>query len=140
MIASDLARAAALGVVVLVGVARQLPPLWLLVIVVLVLGAGRLFFQVAYRAWLPDVTGDEALGRANAALEASDAASTFSGPLLGRALIQAIGPVFALGAYALSYIISALTLRAARHAPHTNRRPADPPAATASGRSFRTHP
>lgn len=133
MIASDLARAAALATVVLVGVARQLPPLWLLVLVVLVLGAGRLFFEVAYRAWLPDVTTDEALGRANAALEASDAASTFSGPLLGGALIQAIGPVFALGADALSYVISALTLGRVWAAP-----PADTPAGAARGQSLRS--
>jgi len=136
MIASDLARAAALGVVVLAGVARHTPPLWLLVLVVLTLGAGRLFFQVAYRAWLPEVTGDEALGRANAALEASDATSTFSGPLLGGALIQAIGPVFALGADALSYIVSALSLGAARHAPQTNRPQAEAAAVEAPGRSL----
>jgi len=136
MIASDLARAAALATVVLVGVARHLPPLWLLVLVVLILGAGRLFFQVAYRAWLPDVTTDEALGRANAALEASDAASTFSGPLLGGALIQAIGPVFALGADALSYIVSALSLGAARRVPQTNRSQAEAAAVEAPGRSL----
>jgi MFS family permease len=141
MIASDLTRAAALGVVVLAGVARQLPPLWLLVLVVLILGTGQLFFQVAYRVWLPDVTSDEALGRANAALEASDAASTFSGPLLGGALIQAIGPVFALGADALSYLVSALSLGAARRAPqtgkpHMGQQPADAAAVVAPGRSL----
>ncbi len=117
MIASDLVRAAALTAVVVVGFTRQAPPLWLLLIVVLTLGAGRLFFQVAYRAWLPDVTPDAALSRATAALEGSDAASTLAGPTLGGALIQVVGPVFALGADALSYVVSALTLVAIRPQP-----------------------
>jgi len=75
-----------------------------------VLGTGSLFFGVAFRAWLPDVTGDDRLGQANAALEASDAASVLVGTPLGGALIAAIGPVLALGADALSYVASALTL------------------------------
>jgi MFS family permease len=114
MILCDLGRAAALGVVALLGALHQVPPLWLLASVVLVLGAGQLGFQVAYRAWLPDVTGDETLSRANAALEASDAASTLTGPPLGGVLIQALGASLALGSDALSYVVSALTLLGVR--------------------------
>ncbi len=110
MIACDVARATALGVVALLGLLHSTPPLWLLATVVLELGAGQLGFGVAYRAWLPDVTGDRLLGRANAALEASDAASTLVGPALGGALIGAVGPVLALGADAVSYVVSAVTL------------------------------
>jgi hypothetical protein len=71
MIVCDVGRAAALGIVVLLGALHQTPPLWLLALVVLVLGTGQLGFQVAYRAWLPDVTGDGQLSHANSALEAS---------------------------------------------------------------------
>ncbi len=109
-IACDLGRALALGAVAALGLLGQVPPLWLLTIVVVVLGMGQLFFGVAFRAWLPDVTRDERLGQANAALEASDAASVLVGAPLGGALIAAIGPTLALGADALSYAVSALTL------------------------------
>lgn len=114
MVACDVARALALGAIVVLGLLGLSPPLWLLALVVLALGAGGLLFEVAYRAWLPDVTGDRLLGRATAALEASDAAGTLAGPPLGGALVGAIGPVLALGADASSNIVSALTLMRAR--------------------------
>jgi len=109
-IACDLGRALALGVVALLGLLGRVPPLWVLTLVVVVLGTGSLFFGVAFRAWLPDVTSDDRLGQANAALEASDAASVLVGTPLGGALVAAVGPVLALGADALSYALSALTL------------------------------
>jgi MFS family permease len=117
MIASDLGRALGLAGIVALGIAHQSVPLWLLVAVVLVLGIGQLLFQVAYRAWLPDVTSDDHLAAATAALEASDAMSTLTGPALGGALIQAVGPAAALGADAASYLISAATLVPLRVAP-----------------------
>jgi MFS family permease len=110
MIMCDVGRATALGIVVLLGALHQTPPLWLLALVVLVLGTGQLGSQFAYRAWLPDVTGDEQLSHANSTLEASDAASTLSRPSLDGVIIQAVRPVLALGSDALSYVVSALTL------------------------------
>ncbi|HEX6797063.1 MAG TPA: MFS transporter [Ktedonobacterales bacterium] len=110
MIASDAGRALALGAVAVLGLLRLAPPLWALALVVLALGTGQLFFQIAYRAWLPEVTGEARLARATAALEASDAASVLVGYPLAGALIAAVGPVLALGADALSYVVSALTL------------------------------
>lgn len=120
MIAANLGRALALGAVALLGVLRLAPPLWLLALVVLALGAGQVFFQIAYHAWLPDLTGEAQLSRASAALEASDAASVLAGYPLAGALIATVGPVLALGADALSYVVSALTLGRVRpklHAP-----------------------
>lgn len=117
MIASDLGRALGLALVVALGIAHQNVPLWFLVIVVLALGIGQLLFQVAYRAWLPDVTSDKLLADATAMLEASDAISTLTGPALGGALIQAVGPAVALGADATSYLVSAATLAPLRAAP-----------------------
>jgi len=109
-IACDVGRAVALGAVAVLGLLGRVPPLWVLTLVVVVLGTGSLFFGVAFRAWLPDVTSDERLGQANAALEASDAASVLVGTPLGGALVAAVGPVLAVCADALSYAISALTL------------------------------
>lgn len=121
----DVGRALALGAVAVLGLLGQAPPLWLLTVVVLVLGTGSLFFGVAFRAWLPDVTGDDRLGQANAALEASDAASVLVGTPLGGALITASGPVLALGADALSYVASALTLARIPSAGRPVRQPMD---------------
>ncbi|HEX8035125.1 MAG TPA: MFS transporter [Ktedonobacterales bacterium] len=110
LIACDLGRALALCTVVACGLLALAPPLWLLVGVVLVLGTGQLGFQVAYRAWLPSIMGESRLMGASAALEASDAVSTLTGPPLAGVLVQAIGPALALGADACSYCFSALTL------------------------------
>ena len=115
LITCDITRAGILSLVVLVGVFQQTPPLWLLAGVVLILGTGQLFFQTAYGAWLPDIIREEGLSSANAALEASDAASTLAGPLLGGIIIQAFGAVLSLGTDAISYIISALMLLFARN-------------------------
>jgi MFS family permease len=113
LVASDTGRALALGAVALLGVLRLAPPLWLLVAVMLALGTGQLLFQVAYQAWLPDVSGEARLGQANAAMEASDAVSVLAGYPLAGLLIGLVGPVLALGTDALSYVGSALSLLAA---------------------------
>jgi len=114
LICCDLGRAAALGVIVALGLAHQIVPLWLLALVVMLLGLGQLGFQSAYWAWLPDITGADQLGSATAALEASDAVSTLAGPAVGGAIIQATGPAIALGADAASYFISAASLACIR--------------------------
>lgn len=120
MLACDIGRALALGVVALVAALGHSPSLWLLTLVVLALGTGQLFFQAAYRAWLPDITGDAQLSRATAALEASDAASVLAGYPLAGSLIAAIGPALALGADGLSFVASAATLMAARQSTRTS--------------------
>jgi MFS family permease len=123
LVASDTGRALTLGVVALLGVRRLAPPLWLLALVMMALGTGQLLFQVAYQAWLPDVTGEARLGRANAAMEASDAVSVLAGYPLAGLVIGWVGPVLALGADALSYVGSALSLLVANgptaHTAHT---------------------
>ncbi len=114
LIICDAMRALALFSVVLLALMGRAAPLVLLALVVMALGIGQLGFQAAYWAWLPDVTGEAQFGRATAALEAADAASTLTGPALGGALIQAIGPALALGADAASYVASAASLLAVR--------------------------
>ena len=132
VIASDLARALALGVVAVIGALRHVPALWVLALVVLVLGAGQLFFQIAYQAWLPEVTGEPRLGEANAAVEAADAASVLVGYPLAGALITAVGPTLALGADALSFLVSAVSLGRVRTVP-SPRRAAPAPKLAARG-------
>ncbi len=110
LIGSDLLRAAALALVVILALGHHAASLWLLAGITFALGVGQLAFQTAYRAWLPEVVGDPLLGRSNAALEAADAASTVAGPAFGGYVIQALGPALALGADLLSYLVSATTL------------------------------
>jgi hypothetical protein len=110
MILSDIGRAIALFAVALLGITHHIVPLWVLALVVLMLGIGQTCFQIAYRAWIPDVSSDELLMNANAALESSDALSTLIGPAIGGGLIQALGPATSLGTDALSYLISAVSL------------------------------
>lgn len=110
LIICDIGRAGILGLAAFMNLLLLPLPLWFLVCIVFMLGTGQLFFQTAYRAWLPDITEEKALSNANAALEASDAASTLAGPVLGGVIIQALGAVLSLGVDAISYIISALTL------------------------------
>lgn len=117
LVACDAMRALALGAIVVLALAGRVAPLGLLAGVVLVLGIGQLGFQAAYWAWLPDVTGEAQYGRATAALEAADAVSTLTGPALGGALIQVIGPALALGADAASYVASLVALVAVRPPP-----------------------
>lgn len=136
MILADIVRGLALAVVAMFGVFRLAPPLWLLALVVLALGTGQVFFSVAYQALLPDVTGNERLGSAHAALEASDAASVLLGFPLAGALIAGIGPVLALGADACSYALSVLTLGCVRVHHPTQRPPA--PLGARDGRLRRT--
>jgi MFS family permease len=114
LLACDGGRAMALGCIVGLALAGRSAPLGLLALVVVALGIGQLGFQAAYWAWMPDVIGEARYGQATAALEAADAASTLSGPALGGALIQVIGPALALGADALSYVVSFGSLAAVR--------------------------
>lgn len=126
LIGCDLVRAQALLSIVLMGFLHAAPPLWQLTLVALALGLGQLGFQAAYGAWLPTIAEAGRLGRANAALEASDAASTLAGPPVGGGLIQAFGPALALGADMLSYLISAVALWRVREAAPIARRRAWP--------------
>jgi|GEM_PF-3049730 len=110
MIFSDVIRAIGLIGVVLSALVWHYVALWLLVIVVLLLGIGQLGFQVSYYAWIPDVVSEESVVNATAALEASDAISTLTGPALGGILIQLVGAALSLAADAFSYVISAISI------------------------------
>jgi hypothetical protein len=114
LIACDGVRGLALTVIVVLAAIHHDASLWLLASMVVVLGIGQLGFQAAYWAWLPDVLGEDLFGRGMAAIEASDAASTLTGPAVGGVLVGAIGPALALGVDALSYVVSVGTLLSVR--------------------------
>lgn len=128
MLRVDLARAALLA---------SLPIAWWLgvltftqlVLVALVTGIGTVFFDVAYQSYLPLLVGRRHLVEGNGKLESTKELAMVGGPAAGGGLVQLFGAAGAVVVDAVSYLVSALTLRRIREA-----EPAPPPPA---GRSLR---
>ncbi|MGP2435692.1 MFS transporter [Streptomyces sp. JW3] len=83
-----------------------------LLVVSVVVAAGDIGFRAASGAYLKAVLTGEELLVANARFEATAWAATIVGPPLGGALIGALGPVVTVVADAVSYLLSAVGIRA----------------------------
>lgn len=81
-----------------------------LCLVAFVVSSLTLAFDVADQAYLPGLVGRGQILGANAAKEASDAATEIVGPPLGGLLVQAIGGPLTILLDAVSYLFSALFL------------------------------
>ncbi|MGW3963153.1 MFS transporter [Amycolatopsis sp. NPDC005003] len=77
-------------------------------------GIAKVFFTLAYRAYLPALVGDGELLDANAKLQGSESATQVAGPGLAGLLAQAFGPVSGILADAVSFGVSVLCVRAIR--------------------------
>jgi MFS family permease len=77
-------------------------------------GIAKVFFTLAYRAYLPTLVGRDDLLEANAKLDGSESASQVAGPGLAGLLAQAFGPVSGILADAVSFGVSVLCVRAIR--------------------------
>ncbi|MGR6912758.1 MFS transporter [[Actinomadura] parvosata] len=77
-------------------------------------GAAKVFFTLAYRAYLPVLVGGERLLDANTKLQGSESAAQIAGPGLAGLLAQAFGTVSGVLADAVSFGVSALCLRSVR--------------------------
>jgi MFS family permease len=109
MIASDAGRAlliASMPAAAVLGV-LDLP---LLFAVALVTGILSVFFDIAYLAYFPTLTGRERLLRANTLVEASDSVAGLVGPGLAGVLVQLIGAARTLSVDAATYVVSAVSL------------------------------
>ncbi|MFJ7211930.1 MFS transporter [Amycolatopsis sp. NPDC098790] len=85
-----------------------------LLVAALLGGVAKVFFSLAYRAYLPSlVPGGDLLG-ANAKLQGSESATQVAGPGLAGLLAQAFGPVSGVLADAVSFGVSVLCVRAIR--------------------------
>ena len=115
MIASDAVRALAVVSVPLAAATDALG-MGLLLTVAFVVGAASVVSDVAAFAYVPRLVDREALPEANRALQGSATIAQVGGPGLGGLLAQAVGPAGALAADAVSYVASALGIRAARSA------------------------
>ncbi|MGW4520420.1 MFS transporter [Amycolatopsis sp. NPDC004378] len=77
-------------------------------------GVAKVFFSLAYRAYLPALVGEGDLLEANAKLQGSESATQVGGPGLAGLLAQAFGPVSGVLADAVSFGVSVLCVRAIR--------------------------
>lgn len=109
LVVADVARAGLTVVVVVAAFSGSLTLPGLVVLVVL-LGAFTVAFEVSYQSYLPTVAGREHLEAANGRLQATASAAEIGGPGLGGLLIQALSAPWALLAHAVTYAVSASAL------------------------------
>ncbi len=77
-------------------------------------GFTKVFFTLAYRAYLPALVGEDELLEANTKLQGSESATQVAGPGLAGLLAQAFGPVSGVLADAISFGVSVVCVRAIR--------------------------
>lgn len=117
MLASDLVRAACQ-----VGVASLLvldvAAVWHLALFQVGLGFSEAFFQPAYTGLMPQTVRGERLQQANALTGLTMSAAVMIGGVAGGLLVAAVGPGWAMGLDALTYLASAVfLLRMRAHPP-----------------------
>ncbi|GAA2742311.1 MFS transporter [Kitasatospora cinereorecta] len=124
MIATDLARCAALLTIPAAYALDALTFLQMLLVSVVV-AAADITFRAASGAYLKTLLPAEDLLAAGARFESTTWTTTIIGPPLGGALTGLLGPVATVVADATSYLLSALGIRAiGGHEPPPERRPA----------------
>ncbi|MEZ0071540.1 MFS transporter [Planotetraspora sp. GP83] len=74
-------------------------------------GSARVFFSLAYRAYLPTLVEGDRLLEANTKLQGSESTAQIAGPGLAGLLVQAFGAVSGVLADAISFGIAVLCLR-----------------------------
>ncbi|SDJ55906.1 Predicted arabinose efflux permease, MFS family [Nonomuraea maritima] len=85
-----------------------------LLVVAVAGGVARVFFSLAYRAYLPYLVESGRLLEANTRLQGSESAAQIAGPGLAGLLAQAFGAVSGVLADALSFGVAVLCLRSVR--------------------------
>jgi MFS family permease len=109
LVSSDVARAILTLVVVALAFSGSLT-LPALVVLVGLLGAFTVLFEVSYQSFLPTVAGRDHLERANGRLQATSSAAEIGGPGLAGLLIEALSAPWALLTHAATYVVSAVAL------------------------------
>jgi Na+/melibiose symporter-like transporter len=93
--------------------------IWHLYVALLLVGAMTLFFDVAYRSYLPSLVRRELLVDGNSKLEVSRSAAEIVGPGLAGGLVQVFTAPLAILFDALSFLLSAAFLSRIRSAEPT---------------------
>jgi len=97
----------------------------LMLVAVVVLGALTVIYEVGYQSAIPSLVPRDALGSANAKIQATVAAGEIGGPGLGGLILQLLGTMATLIVNAAAYLVSAaalLMMRAEEPVPVTTRR------------------
>jgi MFS family permease len=113
LVASDIARAALLAtipVAALLGVLTIVQ----LVVVSLLMGFARVFFDVGYQSYIPSVIGKDRVLAGNSSMETIRASGQVVGPGIGGALVGLLGAANVLIVQAVTFAISAVSLLAIR--------------------------
>jgi MFS family permease len=109
MIACDIGRAIALGVVA-IALATGSASIGLLYMVAVVVGSLSVFFTVAYTSYLAVIVPADRLVGGNQRLELSESGARIAGPTIGGTLLEIAGGAMAIFIDAASYVVSALAL------------------------------
>lgn len=113
LIASDVARALLLATIPLAAVLDRLT-IAQLVVVSLLSGFARVFFDVGYQAYIPSVIGKDRVLAGNSAMETMRASGQFVGPGLGGWLVGLIGAANVVFVQAVTFVVSAVALAGIR--------------------------
>jgi hypothetical protein len=109
LIAADILRAAVTALIPLLAAFGALHMLELYAVMLLI-GVGTVFFDVAYQSYLPDLVGRGALMEGNAKVESTAAGASIAGPAVAGYLVQLLGAPLAVLADAVSYVVSVVSL------------------------------
>ncbi len=113
LVASDLARSALLATIPLAAVLGVLT-IAQLVVVSLLTGFARVFFDVGYHSYIPSVIGKDHVPAGNSTMETIRASGQVVGPGLGGWLVTLIGAANVIAIQAGTFVISAVSLVAIR--------------------------
>ncbi|PWC06840.1 MFS transporter [Mycetocola zhujimingii] len=113
LVASDIARALLLATIPLAALVGILN-ITHLVVVSLLTGFARVFFDVGYQSYLPVVLGKDRVLAGNSSMEAIRASGQVIGPGLGGGLVGVIGAANVVLTQAVTFAVSAVCLLAIR--------------------------
>jgi len=86
-----------------------------LIVVSLLVGSARVFFDVGYQSYLPDLLGPDRVLGGNAAMETIRSTGQVAGPGLGGWLVGLAGAADVVAVQAGTFLVSALSLLGIRH-------------------------
>lgn len=121
LIASDLARTVLLATIPLAALFGALT-ITQLIVVSLLTGFARVFFDVGYQSYIPFVIGKDKVLTGNSAMEMIRASGQVTGPGLGGLLVSLVGAASVVLIQSLTFAVSAVSLWAIR-----TREPVIPP-------------
>lgn len=109
LILADLGSALIVGMLAAL-VTAGVDAVWLVFVVAFAVSSIRPFYHPAFQSILPSLVPAEGLTRANARIQSIESVLSFAGPVLGGAVIAAVGTSNALWLNAVSFLLSALAI------------------------------